>query len=43
MTSLVATDADGTVKKYMLEKFQFKLDEEKNALVFVRTVSLRTL
>ena len=34
MTSLVATDADGTVKKYMLEKFQFKLDEEKNALVF---------
>ena len=34
MTNLVVTRADGTVEQYKLEKFQFKLDKEKNAMVF---------
>jgi len=34
MTSLVGTDAEGTVTQYKLEKFQFKLDEEKESMVF---------
>ena len=34
MTSLVETHIDGTVKQYKLEKFQFKLDEEKKSMVF---------
>ena len=34
MTSLVDTFIDGTVKQYKLQKFQFKLDEEKKSMVF---------
>ena len=34
MTSFVGTDAEGTVTQYKLEKFQFKLDEEKKSMVF---------
>ena len=31
MTSFVGTDAEGTVTKYKLEKFQFKLDKSQQA------------
>ena len=34
MTSLVDTFIDGTVTQYKLQKFQFKLDEEKKSMVF---------
>ena len=34
MTSNVEIDAEGTVKQYKLEKFTFKLDATKNAMVF---------
>ena len=34
MTSLVVIKADGTVKEYEPEKFQFKLDEARNSMVF---------
>ena len=34
MTSLVGTNADGTVKQYELERFQFKLDKTEQAMVF---------
>ena len=34
MTSYGHIESDGTVKQYTLEKFQFKLDKTKNALVF---------
>ena len=34
MTNFVDAHNDGTVEQYKLEKFQFKLDEEKKAMVF---------
>jgi hypothetical protein len=34
MTNLVETRIDGTVKNFKLEKFQFKLDETRRAMVF---------
>jgi hypothetical protein len=34
MTNHVDTHNDGTVERFKLEKFQFKLDKEKNAMVF---------
>ena len=34
MTSFVGTDAEGTVTKYKLEKFQFKLDKSQQAAVY---------
>ena len=34
MTSYGHIESDGTVKQYTLEKFQFKLDEDKKAMVF---------
>ena len=34
ITSLVDTVIDGTVTQYKLQKFQFKLDEEKKSMVF---------
>jgi len=34
MTSLSATNLEGVRTGYKLEKFQFKLDETKNAMVF---------
>ena len=34
MTSLVDTHIDGTVEQYKLQKFQFKLDETRRAMVF---------
>ena len=34
MTGHITLDGDGTINNYKLEKFQFKLDKTKNALVF---------
>ena len=34
MTSLSETASDGKRTDYILEKFQFKLDKDKNAMVF---------
>jgi len=34
MTSFVSIESDGTVQQYKLGKFQFKLDEDKKAMVF---------
>ena len=34
MTEALKIKADGTVKPYKLEKFQFKLDEAKKSMVF---------
>ena len=37
MTTLVGTDAEGTVTQHKLEKFQFKLDKAKKAMVYGST------
>ena len=34
MSSLVVIDADGTVKEYKPQKFQFKLDKARNSMVY---------
>ena len=34
MSSFVETDEDGTVKQFKLERFQFKLDNSEQAMVF---------
>ena len=34
MTSFVTIGSDGTVEQYKLERFQFKLDKAKKAMVF---------
>ena len=34
MTLMQIKEMDGTVTDYLLEKFQFKLDKDKNAMVF---------
>ena len=34
MTGHITLDGDGTINNYKLEKFQFKLDKTKNAMVF---------
>ena len=37
MTNLINTTLEGEKKNYKLEKFQFKLDQTKNAMVFGST------
>jgi len=39
MTALVKITPDGEITKHTLEKFQFKLDQTKNAMVFGSTGS----
>jgi len=42
MTNFSKFTLEGEMKKYKLEKFQFKLDQTKNAVVFRNTSFFKT-